>query len=585
MEFDLIIRNGKVIDGTGAEAILADVAIKDGLIAAVGTVDGSSTQEIDAAGKLVTPGFVDIHTHYDAQAMWDSYLAPSTLHGVTTVVMGNCGVGFAPCRMEDRNKLVELMEGVEDIPGAVMHEGLDWRWESFPEYLNVLEQRQYGADVCALLPHAAVRVNVMGDRAVAFEPATSEDIDKMRAITKEAVEAGAFGVSTSRTTLHKTLAGDYTPTMRVYEDELIGLAQGLADAGSGFMQVVSDWITDATKDTANAPCRPAEAFALLKRVAVDSGRPLLYSLLQRQDIPEMYNELLDMNRHAYEEESINIRPVFPPRAIGLLFGLKSSQTPFSGCPTFKSLNALSVPEKVKRLRDPEMRRKILSEDPIEGATLAVIKSGRLTYEQMYLFTGKNYTPGREDSVAAIAAREGRSEPEVAYDLLVANDGKNFLYVPFTNYAGYELKASEKLLGEKMAIMGLGDGGAHYGFILDAGFPTWLLTYWGKDQGKFDTPELIRRLTSDTADAAGLGDRGRIQVGLKADLNVIDWEALDIEEPYIVNDLPTGHGRLMQGGAGYDYTILSGKVTHRGGKPTGELPGKLVRSQRGTPIAA
>ncbi|MEM7406347.1 MAG: amidohydrolase family protein [Pseudomonadota bacterium] len=581
-KFDLIVRNGTVLDGTGADPVSADIGIKDGTIVAFGDVPGDASRVINAQGLLVTPGFVDIHTHYDAQAMWDSHLAPSTLHGVTTVVMGNCGVGFAPCRPADRDKLVELMEGVEDIPGAVMHEGLEWTWESFPEYLDAVEQKPHDADICALLPHAAVRVNVMGDRAVAFEPATPEDIEKMRAIAKEAVEAGAFGVSTSRTTSHKTLAGEYTPTIRVYEDELLGLANGLKDAGSGFMEAVSDWITESGDNILTADPDPVEAFGILKRVSQESGRPLVYTLAPRINQSDILADILEMNRHAYEQEQVNIRPVFPPRAIGMLLGLQASQTPFSGCPTFKQLNDLPLAEKVARLTDPDTRRQILSEDPLKESTFPLVT--RISYARMFLFQDKNYQPGEDESVAAIAAREGRPEPEVAYDLLTGNGGRNFLYVPITNYADYSLSASEMMLGERMAIMGLGDGGAHVGFILDAGFPTWLLTHWGKREQKFATPELIRRLTSDTADAAGLGDRGRIEVGLKADLNIIDWEALDFEAPYVISDLPAGGKRLMQGASGYEYTIVSGVVTYHRGRPSGALPGRLVRGQRGHPRA-
>jgi N-acyl-D-aspartate/D-glutamate deacylase len=582
-DYDLIVRNGSVVDGTGAEPFAADVAIKDGVIAAVGEVSGSAAREIDAKGKLVTPGFVDIHTHYDAQAVWDTHMAPSSLHGVTTVVVGNCGVGFAPCRPEDRDKLIELMEGVEDIPGAVMHEGLEWTWESFPEYLDALEAKPRDVDLAALLPHSAVRVNVMGDRAVAFEPANDDDIAKMRAITKEAIEAGAVGVSTSRTTSHKTLKGEYIPTLRVYEDELMGLANGLKDAGSGFLEAVSDWITDESEDTINAEPDPVEAFGILKRVAKNSGRPMVYTLAQRNSLPEMFDHLLEMNRKAYEEEGVNIRPVFPPRAIGILLGLQASQTPFSGCPTFKKLNDLPLAEKVAKLKDPAIREQILSEDPIKESTFPLIH--RMSYKYMFPFTDKNYQPQEHESMEAKAEGGNASAAELAYDWLVDNNGKNFLYMPITNYSDFSLSASEKLLGEKMAIMGLGDGGAHVGFILDAGFPTWLLAHWGKAERKFAMPELVRRLTTDTAEAAGLLDRGRIAVGLKGDLNVIDWDALDFEAPYVIQDLPAGGKRLMQGASGYDYTIVSGEVTHEGGKPTGVLPGKLIRGQRGAPAAA
>ncbi len=580
-DYDLIVRNGTVVDGTGAAPFTADVAVKDGKIAAVAAnLGGTAAKEIDAKGKLVTPGFVDIHTHYDAQAVWDSHLAPSSLHGVTTVVMGNCGVGFAPCRPDNREKLIELMEGVEDIPGAVMHEGLEWKWETYPEYLDAIDAKPHDVDICALVPHSALRVHVMGDRATAFEPATKDDIAQMRALTAEAVKAGAFGVSTSRTTSHKTLAGEYIPTLRVYEDELMGLAEGLNDAGSGFLEAVSDWITDATPETIKADPDPVEAFGILKRVAQKSGRPMVYTLAQRNSLPEMFSQLLDMNRKAYEEEGVNIRPVFPPRAIGILLGLQASQTPFSGCPTFKTLNHLPLEEKVAKLRDPEIRAKILSEDPVKESTFPLIH--RMSYGYMFRFGEKDYQPQEHESAEAVAKREGRDAPEVAYDWLLENDGKTFIYMPITNYSDFSLSASEKLLGEKMAIMGLGDGGAHVGFILDAGFPTWLLTHWGKASGKFEMPELVRRLTSDTADAAGLGDRGRIRVGMKADLNVIDWDALDFEAPYVVQDLPAGGKRLMQGASGYAYTVVSGEVTHENGKPTGALPGRLVRGQRPAP---
>jgi N-acyl-D-aspartate/D-glutamate deacylase len=494
--------------------------------------------------------------------------------------MGNCGVGFAPCTPENRDKLIELMEGVEDIPGAVMHEGLEWKWETFPEYLDAIDAKPHDVDICALVPHSALRVHVMGDRASAFEPATTDDIAKMRALTAEAVKAGAFGVSTSRTTSHKTLAGEFIPTLRVYEDELLGLAEGLNDAGSGFLEAVSDWITDATPETQSAEPDPVEAFGILKRVAQKSGRPMVYTLAQRNSLPEMFAQLLEMNRKAYEEEGVNIRPVFPPRAIGILLGLQASQTPFSGCPTFKTLNHLPLEEKVAKLRDPEIRAKILSEDPVKESTFPLIH--RMSYGYMFPFSGKDYQPQKDQSAEAVAARSNKSAPEVAYDWLLENDGKNFIYMPITNYSDFSLSASEKLLGEKMAIMGLGDGGAHVGFILDAGFPTWLLTHWGKNERKFAMPELVRRLTSDTAGAAGLGDRGRIAVGLKADLNVIDWDALDFEAPYVVQDLPAGGKRLMQGASGYAYTIVSGEVTHEGGKPTGKLPGRLVRGQRPAP---
>jgi len=564
MRFDLVIRNGTVVDGTGAEPVSADVAISAGRIAAVGRFDGAGAEEIDARGLAVTPGFVDIHTHYDGQAVWDDHMAPSSWHGVTTAVMGNCGVGFAPCRIADREKLVELMEGVEDIPGAVMHEGLDWQWESFAGYLDTLERRPRDIDICALLPHAAVRVFVMGERALRLEPANQGDIAEMRAIAAEAVRAGAFGFSTSRTTSHKSLKGDYTPTLRAHEAELTGIAMGLADAGAGFMEVVSEWVQPG----------PAEEFAMLRRIAEASGRPILFSLSQRHSQPDIWKPILDM-AGAAAAEGLSIRPVVAPRAIGTLLGLSASQNPFSGTPSYKSIADRPLDERVRIMRDPEFRRQLLSEDPIAGSTFPLVQ--RLSYGQMFRFGNPpNYEPKREDSIAAIAGREGRSAAEVAYDVLLEADGRGFIYAPLSNYASYDLSVSEALLADRNSIMGLGDGGAHVGFILDAGFPTWLLSYWGRRRGRFPLAELVRRLTSDPAHASGLFDRGVLAPGLKADLNVIDCDRIGFGAPYVANDLPAGGGRLLQKAEGYVATVVDGRVTYRGGEATGALPGRLVR---------
>jgi N-acyl-D-aspartate/D-glutamate deacylase len=567
--FDLVIRNGAIVDGTGAAPREGDVAVSRGRIAAVGRFEGGGTEEIDAKGRIVTPGFIDIHTHYDGQAVWDSHLAPSAWHGVTTAVMGNCGVGFAPCKPADREKLIELMEGVEDIPGPVMHEGLDWQWESFSEYVAALDRKKRDIDVCALLPHAAVRVYVMGDRAVRHEAATEADIAAMRRITVGAVQAGAFGFSTSRTISHKSLTGEYTPTLRATEVELMGLAMGLTDAGSGFIEIVSDW---------DQPDAKSE-FAMLRRVVEKSGRPAVFSLSQRHEKSRsgVWKELL-----GYADDAIkaghSIRPVFRPRAIGILLGLEGSQNPFSGTPTYKSIAAKPLTERVKAMEDPVVRAKILSEDPLAGSTFPLIR--RLSYTQMFRFGNPpNYLPKEADSVAAMAEREGRTAAEVAYDALIEDGGRNFLYTPIVNYYGYNLSAAETMLADRNAIMGLGDGGAHVGFILDAGFPTWLLTYWGRERGRFPVEELVRRLTSDTASAAGLGDRGVIAVRKKADLNVIDYDRLAFGRPYVTYDLPAGGKRLLQRADGYEATVVSGVVTYRGGAATGALPGQLVKGQR------
>ena len=398
-DFDLVIRGGTVIDGTGGPPIEADVALSGNRIAAIGKIVGAGSEEINAKGKLVTPGFVDIHTHYDAQAVWDDHLSPSSSHGVTTAVMGNCGVGFAPCKPADRQKLVELMEGVEDIPGAVMNEGLTWSWESFGEYLTALERKTRDIDVCALLPHAAVRVFVMGERALQLENANQADIAQMREIAREAMLAGAFGFSTSRSLSHKTLKGDPTPTLRVQEDELRGLALGMKDAGSGMLEIVSEW----------APDHHAE-FAMLRRVVEASGRPAVFTLTQRHARPEVWRDLLADAEQALAD-GVPIRPVFGPRAVGVLLGLTGSQNPFSGCPSYKAIADLPLAERVRRMRDPAVRAAILGEDPRKESTFPLMH--RLSYGYMFRFGNPpNYEPKMEDSLEAIAAREGRTPPEV-----------------------------------------------------------------------------------------------------------------------------------------------------------------------------
>ncbi len=562
-EADLVIRGGTVVDGTGAAPYLADVAVTDGRISAIGPKLPAGREEIDATGRLVTPGFVDIHTHYDGQAVWDSHLAPSAIHGVTTAVMGNCGVGFAPVHAGEEMKLIELMEGVEDIPAPVLSQGLNFTWESFAEYMAVLDGKPRDIDICALVPHAAVRVYVMGERALALEPANQGDIAAMRQIVTEAVKAGAFGFSTSRTISHKTLKGDPTPTLRAQEDELIGIAMGLKEAGAGFLEVVSDF---------NLPDAATE-FAMLRRVAEACGRPMVFSLTARHDRTEVWKELLALSNKA-AAEGVNIRPVFPPRPIGILMGLLGSQNPFSGAPSYKAIAHLPVPERVAAMRDPETRARILADDRISGSNFPLIT--RLSFERMFPFGDPpDYAPHRETSIAAQAAREGRSPEEVAYDMLLADEGNSFIFCALTNYADYTLDASAELLRHRNTIVGLSDGGAHVGFISDGSFPTFLLSYWGKQRG-LPIEELVRRQTSDTAGAAGLPDRGTLRAGMRADINVIDLDALALDKPGMLYDLPAGGRRLMQRARGYDATIVAGQVTYRHGEATGALPGKLVR---------
>ena len=564
-DFDLIIKNGTLVDGSGSKSKPGNIAIKNGIIAAIGNFSGKANEVIDATNLVVTPGFVDIHTHYDGQAIWDSQLKPSSIHGVTTVVMGNCGVGFAPCKPEDRVKLVELMEGVEDIPAPVMHEGLNWQWETFEEYIQALEKNKLDIDICALLPHAALRVYVMGERAIKHEVATKEDMQTMRKLAKEAVEAGAFGFSTSRTISHKSLKGEYTPTLRAHEDELTAIAMGLSDAGSGFMEIVSDW---------NEP-DPETEFEVLKRIVKKSGRPVVFSCTQRHDRPHFWEDLMSMARQA-QKEGLPIRPVVTPRPIGLLLGLNGSQNPFSGTDTYKSISNLPLDRRVIEMRKDEIKNKILSEDPIKGSTFPLIN--RIGYTQMYRFgSPPNYNPKPEESIEAMAKEKGVSAAELAYEILIENDGNNFIYAPLVNYADHTFGVCKKMLDDKNAIMGLGDGGAHVGFILDAGYPTWLISYWSVKKKAYSMEETVRRLTSDTANAAGLNDRGLLKVGLKADINIIDWENVGSSDPFMTQDLPAGGKRLMQHTQGYVTTIVSGKVTYKNGEFTKERPGTVVKS--------
>lgn len=567
-QFDIVIRGGTVMDGNGGVPFVADVAVKDGKIAEIGKVSGTADEIIDAHGLSVTPGFVDLHTHYDGQAMWDSHLAPSSWHGVTTVVMGNCGVGFAPVRDDTRDKVVALMEGVEDLPEPCLNAGLDWQWESFAEYLTALERRPHDIDFCALLPHAPMRVFVMGDRAMALENANQEDVARMRQITADAVRAGAFGFSTSRTIAHKTLAGDLHPGLRAHENELMGIAMGMKDAGGGFIEMTSDW---------NTP-DPATEFAMVRRIMEASGRPLIFSLTQRHDRTEAWRDLLSLSAQA-SADGLNIRCVAPPRPIGALLGLTGSQNPFGGTRTYRSIAHLPLDERVRAMHDPEMRRKITTEDPNEFNTWSLLS--RVGYARMFHFTNPlNYTPAREDSISAIAAREGKTEQEVAYDMLIADGGKGFIFAALVNYANYDLEGVREMYGHEHVIPGLSDGGAHVAFISDASFPTFLFSYWGRDrpegEGRLSIPDLVRRQTKVPATFAGLHDRGVLAPGKKADINVIDFANLGLDRPEMVIDLPGGGRRLMQKARGYSATVKAGQVTYRNGAATGALPAGLVR---------
>jgi N-acyl-D-aspartate/D-glutamate deacylase len=563
-EHDLVIRGGNVIDGTGADGRLADVAIRDGKISEVGRVSSCGAREIDASGALVTPGFVDIHTHYDGQAAWSNRMSPSSHHGVTTVVMGNCGVGFAPVRTTDHNMLVELMEGVEDIPGIALHEGIGWQWESFSDYLDYLGGREYDMDIGAQLPHGALRVYVMGQRGADREPATPGDIEQMRRLTTEAICAGALGFTSSRTLNHRSSRGEPTPSLKAELDELRGIALGMKDAGRGVMEFISDF--DDLE----------EEFGFLRTMVSESGRPMSISLAQGLS-PHGWRKVLDRIDEAVASGLV-MRGQVAPRPIGILLGLSTTLNPFLTRPSYSEVAQLPLPERVRALAEPERKTRILAEEASPGflRLFNMMNRGR----KLWLMTDPpNYEPSPEESVAADAARLGREAFEYAYDLMLENGGKNLLYTPFANYAESNLDCCRDMILSENTVMGLGDGGAHVGTICDASFITTLITHWGRDRTRGERiglPTLVKCQTQDTARAVDLTDRGVLAPGMKADVNVIDFENLKVRAPEIVHDLPAGGARLQQRADGYLATIVSGRVTYENGEATDELPGRLLR---------
>lgn len=565
--YDLIIRGGTIHDGTGAPPVIGDVAVKDGRIVAVGRVDGDATEVIEAAGKLVTPGFVDVHTHFDGQVTWENRLSPSSGHGVTTAVMGNCGVGFAPCRPDHRDTLVKLMEGIEDIPEVVMVEGLPWNWETFPEYLDALEARELDIDIAAQIPHSALRVYVMGERAARREAPTAEDLAEMRRLVAEGIAAGGFGVTTSRNVMHRTRAGDLAPSLYSDVDELCALAAGLNDADGGVFQIIP------------APAEPAEVeFPILRQVAETSGRPVSFTLL---DVPNQPGEGWRYHLAGLEQaaaDGLKMRGQVAPRPVGMFFGLDLSLHHFSSHPTYKEIAHLPLAERVALMRDPDFKAKLLAESPEDTnpTTLMLIGTFRGTYQWD---EHPNYEPQRADRVDARAAAAGLSLDEYAYEALLGKAGQTVFYLPAANYTGGNLGPVREMLGSPHTVMALADGGAHYGLICDASFPTFYLQRWARDatpDERIDLPEAIAELTSRAASLIGMTDRGRIAVGLKADLNVIDLDRLALRVPTIEYDLPAGGKRMQQKADGIVATVVSGQVTYRNGQHTGALPGRLVR---------
>jgi N-acyl-D-aspartate/D-glutamate deacylase len=572
--FDLIVRGGTVADGTGGEPYEADVGVRDGRIAAVGKLPGRGREELDARGKLVTPGFVDIHTHYDGQATWDQRLQPSSWHGVTTVVMGNCGVGFAPCREGDRERLIRLMEGVEDIPFPVLSTGLPWNWESFASYLDALERRAFDIDLGAQLPHAALRVHAMGERGAQREPASADDIAAMAELARQAALAGALGFSTSRTLNHRTSDGQPTPTLTAAEDELIGIAEGLRAAGRGVLQVVSDF-ADADSE-----------FAMLRRIVERSGRPLSFSLVQSPVQPDQWQRLLELLSAACAD-GLPMKAQVCGRPVGILLGLELTLNPFSQHPSYRAISRQPHAERVARLRNPEFRAQLLGEATLASRGVAGVAARG--WHLLYLLEdGFDYEPPPERSVQALAAARGCTPAELALDHMLSREGRGMLYLPFLNYAGGNLDPSHAMLMHPETVPGLSDGGAHVGMICDGSFPTSNLTHWTRERTrgpKLPLGQVVRSQTWDTARAVQLLDRGLLAPGYRADLNVIDYDRLGLCPPEVAYDLPAGGRRLLQRARGYTATIVAGEITYRDGEATGALPGRLLRGPQAEPVVA
>ena len=577
MEYDLVIRNGRIVDGTGAAAFTGDVAVQGGRIACVGRVAARGRREIDAAGKLVTPGWVDVHTHLDGQATWDSLLMPASNHGVTTVVMGNCGVGFAPCQptAEAHDALIAVMEDVEDIPGTALHEGISWSWESFPQYLDTLERMPHAIDVAAQVAHCAVRTYVMGERGARNEPATPEDIARMAAIVREGLEAGAIGFSTSRTQLHRTRDGEVMPGTYADEAELLGIGKVLGETGKGVYQLVSDW-DEWEKE-----------MDWMKRLSISTGRPVGFVLFYRADEEwERVQRQLEYVRQA-NAEGAQLVPHVGARPVTILMAVDGTAHPFMFHQNFQPLAALPAAERLAKLRDPTVRAAILAETPpVLGHPIA----DRLAveFDNMYpLEDDPSYEPRAEDSIAAQAARLGVSPAELAYDRLLENDGKRMFYFPVFGYQTHDLSRQLAMLQDPSAILSLSDAGAHCGVLCDASMPTFMLSYFVRDRERGERLALERAVhlqTQKTARSVGLLDRGALKPGLKADINIIDFDTLRLHTPEVVYDLPAGGRRVFQTAEGYVATIVSGEPVYENGTPTGAMPGRLVRGSQPEPVS-
>lgn len=583
MQYDLKIVNGTVFDGEGNEPRVTHVAITDGVIVDIGDCEGEAERVIDAAGKIVTPGFIDLHTHYDGQMSWDADLQPSINHGVSTVVLGSCGVGFAPVRAADRERLIRLMEGVEDIPGTALAEGITWDWETLPEYMDALDSRPHSIDYAVQVTHDPLRVYVMGERAVFDEPATASDVAEMRRLTREALEAGAIGFSTGRSDVHRSADGAWTPASEAGVEELAGIAAAFDGLSHGVLQAVNDFNLEREGDSFDEEFDLLEAFA---RAA--GGRPFSLSLMQRDFAPDQWRRIIARAEQAVDK-GIDMRLQTAPRGIGVTVGLQCTFHPFIGFPSYKAICHLPLPERVVRMRDPAFKARLLTEQsepvagdgtpvpPIADALLAAVDF--VASKTFRLGENPDYEQTEETSVLQMARDRGVSTLEMIYDLMLESGGKELLYFPIYNYTDMNYDNVYTMMRHPLSIMGLSDGGAHVGTVCDASFPTYLLSYWTRDRqrgSRLSLKDAVRRLTSDIADYCGMADRGRIRVGLKANLNVIDMEKLRLHAPHMVQDLPAGGQRLLQEASGYCAVIVAGEVVLENDRLTGRYPGRLVR---------